>query len=189
MKFSLFPSSSRAQRQSNPSLNENDEHSPKPYILLMSSTSVLPACSLSVKEPYITQQSQSLRSEFYLCPFCSECICVCVCIYLCGSLSLEVCHCIEVKGRSFGSEGAAGTRGCPTSGKTQSSQQLGERTEKQREAALKVPRSMQKEGRSCSRHWAEVPCSPGVVEQTVTLQPMGTTRSRFPRAAMEEPMQ
>lgn len=154
MKFSLFPSSSRAQRQSNPSLNENDEHSPKPYILLMSSTSVLPACSLSVKEPYITQQSQSLRSEFYLCPFCSEsiCICVCACIYLCGSLSLEVCHCIEVKGRSFGSEGAAGTRGCPTSGKTQSSRQLGERTEKQREAALKVPRSMQKEGRSCSRH-------------------------------------
>lgn len=86
---------------------------------------------------------------------------MCVCIYLCGLLRLEVCYSIEFTWQSSGSEGAAGTSGCPMSDKTQSSQQLGERSEKQREAALWAPRSVQKEGRRCSRCKAGVPCSPG----------------------------
>ena len=68
-------------------------------------------------------------------------------------------------------------------------QQLRERNEKCEMAQL-TPRSVQKEGRSSTRHGAEAPYSQGrpMEEQAVSLQPMGTTQSRSPCAAMEEPM-
>ena len=55
-----------------------------------------------------------------------------------------------------------------------------------REAALQLPRSVQQEGRRCSRQAAAVPLQSverPLVEQAVPLQPMGPTWSRSPRCS------
>ena len=58
-----------------------------------------------------------------------------------------------------------------------------------REMALLAPRSVQEEGRRCSRHGAEAPAAQGrpMEEQAVPPLPTGTTQSRSPCATMEEP--
>ena len=56
--------------------------------------------------------------------------------------------------------------------------------------APKMSRPVQKEGRWCFRSRAESPCSPEEAQGGAGCpqQPMGTTQSRPPHAAMEEPM-
>lgn len=55
-----------------------------------------------------------------------------------------------------------------------------------RETALQTTALVQKEGRRCSMHRAEVQGRP-MVKQAVPLQPMGIMQSRSSHVAMEEP--